>query len=175
MFRKSKEKESPRITELEEGEFVIKSQKGYKLKESALVTAFTFGALDIGTWYITNKRLIYEGPKKGKKDLVATAFGGLLGKMLAREMETVSVRHDEIESINIRPYGKIDKTLEVTYHDNGKTKSLYIGLPLIDRSKFEVIKECLEKAPYVTSFCKTCGNPLVKDEAFCPKCGTKRE
>lgn len=172
-------KEHPSEVELEDGEFVTRKIKALKVDKSVSKQVLFKGTLEkaSGTWYVTNRRLIYEGKKAGKKSMAGYVLGGVLGFALGMDKDIVTVRHEQIIDLDIIPYAKIDEVLEVKYRENGHIKSIYIGLPMYQRLKLNLktLKEYLERAPNITSFCASCGAPMTKDETFCPQCGARRE
>lgn len=165
----------PSKVKLEEGELVINSIAGFIADESVVKEALMSSSLDRGIWFITNRRLIYEGKKTGKKSVAMSLLFDVLGAYAGMEEEIIVVRHNQIKNLEIVPYAKINKVLKIEYQENNEIKKIYVGLCLMERHKLENLKNDLEKASRAIAFCGNCGSPLTENEKFCPKCGAKRE
>jgi len=167
----------PKTVELEKGEILFRKMFGGNLDSSAAKQILSYSPDAYGTWFLTNRRVIYEGKKTGGK---AIAMSFLLGGFSSRAMleeDILVARIEDIIDMQIVPYAKLDKALKVTCKDNNNTKVFHIGVPIVmgEERTLTKFREDVLRARDFVSFCGNCRTPLTKDEDFCPECGAKRE
>jgi len=114
------------------GEKFLGSFRGGKVEARTIKQWFFKRAMTIGTWYITNRRLVFEGEKPNPLFTL---------KMQKLPPEIYPLK--DIVELNIVPWMKIEEALEVKMR-NGKT--VLIKLQGQTREKLEDFKKFIERA-----------------------------
>lgn len=127
--------------ELERGEIIIKWFPGFRLEKHA-AKQILFAYHPVGCWYITDRRIIYEGKKKS----VAAA---MLGLPFGGGKDVLVIPYDKVSGVELISYIADKSAIEIKYEDKGAATSEYIGITDLPWRFFKdtkELKEAIEKA-----------------------------
>jgi hypothetical protein len=114
------------------GEKVLGSYSGSKIEAKSPKEWLFKRALTIGTWFLTNKRLIFEGEKPNP-------FFTLVMQKLPPEIYPL----EDIDKLEVVPWMKMEEALKTTLKDG---TTILIRLQWQTREKLELLRQSIEQA-----------------------------
>lgn len=118
-------------TILKKGEVVLREVSGSKVEAKSLKQWLVKRALTVGTWYLTNRRLIFEGKKPNP-----------FFTFVWQKLEPETFRLNDLINLEIVPWMKVEKALKATF----KEREILIRTTRQNRGKLVDFKEDIEKA-----------------------------
>ena len=118
-------------TTLEKGEVIVREALGSKVEARSPKQWLVKRALTVGTWYLTNQRLIFEGKKPNP-----------FFTFIWQKLEPETFRLNDLINIEIVPWMKLEEALKATF----KERDVLIRITWQTREKLVNFKEDIEKA-----------------------------
>lgn len=118
--------------ELLEGENVLCSFSGSKVEARNIKEWFWKRAMTIGTWHLTNKRLVFEGEKPNP-----------LFTLIMQKLPPEFYPLDQIEELKIVPWMKMEEALKIKMKSG---EEVLLRRQWQTREKLEETKRLIEQA-----------------------------